>query len=811
MTVHAVGVRLAGPVDADAVARRLRDLTGARLWVEDVPAARLARRRAGELARPVTDVRCVLLRSAGSADLVVVARRDLPVRELAAALLDPAVAVRWESRGVTAVQVADPPEWGLGGGSGAATHLVPVSGDADEAAWREALAGVVAWYGGSDAVGMLFDSGPDIPGAEYVPCQEPVFPLTVTLCRAPAGWQLRCDYLLSHFAPAVVEQFARHLVAAHDSGSVLSDDVVASIVALGRSPVELRTTPMSVPDAFRAVAAADPDAIALCDNEVRLTYRELDERSDAVAGGLRARGVAPGDRVVVCLERTAELVVVLLGVLKAGACYVPADPAYPAERLEYTATDAGAVLVVTSLAEFPSGPVVAPGDLAGERLVEGCSPDSAAYVIYTSGSTGRPKGVVVPHRNVIALMDATRDEYGLGPGEVWTWFHSSAFDFSVWEIWGCLLTGGRLVVVPYADSRDPERFRDLLVAEDVTVLSQTPSAFAQLLEVDHTGVGVRLVVFGGEPLDARILLRWYDHHAGCRVVNMFGITETTVHVTAQTLDRGLALAATRSVGPALPGWHVYVMDEQGLLLPPGAPGEVYVGGAGVALGYLNRPDLTAQRFLPDPHADGLVYRSGDRGRLLPDGTLHHLGRIDSQVKIRGFRIELDEIRAVLLESPDVRAAAVVVRHPGTAQASLDAYVVPADLDPVDLRKRTMSILPEHMVPATVTPLAALPLTTNGKLDPSRLPTPVVTTGATSERAGGDGALGDDGLATALCEAWSAAFGVDVGVDDDFYELGGNSLLAVRISAHLRAHGHPAPKLRDLFRAPTIRALVAIMV
>ncbi|MEO6084686.1 MAG: non-ribosomal peptide synthetase [Umezawaea sp.] len=803
MAVHAVGVRFDGPIDG--LAERLRDLTGARLWVEDVPAAVLARRREAELARPCADVRCVLLRSADAADLVVVARRDLPVRELTAALLDSEESVRWESSGVPAVPDAPAPDWGLGGGSGTAVHRVAVS-SGSEASWRAALDRTLGWYGGSAAVGLLVDVGPEIPGATYVPCQEPVFPLTLSVFRSADGWQLRCDYRLSHFSPSIVEQFARHLVTARETGEVLSDDVVASIVSLGRSPVALRTTPTSVPEAFRAVASATPDAIALCDSGTRLTYRQLDERSDAVAGGLRARGVAPGDRVVVCLERTAELVVVLLGVLKAGACYVPTDPAYPIDRLAYTAEDAGAVLVVTSLAEFPSGPVVAPGDLTGDRPAGGCSPDSPAYVIYTSGSTGRPKGVVVPHRNVIALVDATRNEYRLGPGEVWTLFHSSAFDFSVWEIWGCLLTGGRLVVVPYADSREPDRFRDLLVAEGVTVLSQTPSAFTQLLEVDHADVAVRLVVFGGEPLDARVLLRWYDRHVDCQVVNMFGITETTVHVTAQTFDRGLALAASRSVGPPLPGWHVYVLDEQGRLLPPGVAGEVYVGGAGVATGYLNRPDLTAQRFLPDPHADGLVYRSGDRGRLLPDGALHHLGRIDSQVKIRGFRIELDEIRAVLLESPDVRSAAVVVRNQGTAQARLDAYVVPTDLDPADVRKRVAGILPDHMVPATVTPLASLPLTTNGKLDPARLPEPVVTSGAVETRRTTE----DDGLATALREAWSAAFGVEVGVDDDFYHLGGNSLLAVRISASLRSRGLPAPQLRDLFRAPTISALVTIM-
>ncbi|WP_143343260.1 AMP-binding protein, partial [Crossiella equi] len=263
-----------------------------------------------------------------------------------------------------------------------------------------------------------------------------------------------------------------------------------------------------------------------------------------------------------------------------------------------------------------------------------------AYVIYTSGSTGRPKGVVVPHRNVLALVAATRPEYALSTADVWTWFHSSAFDFSVWEIWGCLLTGGRLVVVPYFVSREPDRFAELLAAEGVTVLSQTPSAFTQLLTVDHHALSPRLVVFGGEPLDARVLLPWFDQHPGSRVVNMFGITETTVHVTHQTLDRSLALAATRSVGPALPGWHLLVLDPEGRVQPPGVPGEICVGGAGVATGYLGQETLTAQRFRWNEHTGSRLYHSGDLGRLRPDGRLEHLGRIDSQVKLRGFRIEL---------------------------------------------------------------------------------------------------------------------------------------------------------------------------
>lgn len=661
--------------------------------------------------------------------------------------------------------------------------------------------------------------------AEYLPCLAPPFPLTLALLPQPAGGtRLWAAYRHSHFSAGTVETFLRHL--AHVLGQftdatpdTLVDDIELldaaereRVALLGRPTATPPGAPERITDALAKVTAATPDAPAVGDGTSVLTYRELDERAEQVARGLVARGITPGDRVGICLERTTELVVTMLAVLKAGAAYVPTDPAYPADRLAHTARDAGLELVVTRLAEYPAdaGTPVTPDELtaaagqAGE-LPTGGSPDDPAYVIYTSGSTGRPKGVVVPHRNVVALIDATREDYGLGPDDVWSLFHSGAFDFSVWETWGCLLTGGRLVVVPYLVSREPGEFRDLLVRERVTVLSQTPSAFSQLLETDHAPLVVRLVVFGGEPLDARMLLRWFDRHPEdeCRMVNMFGITETTVHVTAQTLTRELALAGSKSVGPALPGWHLYVTDARGRLVPPGVTGEIRVGGAGVALGYLGQPDLTAARFSPDPYAEGRQYHSGDLGRLRPDGTLEHLGRIDSQVKIRGFRIELDEIRSVLLEDPEVHAAAVVVRRDDPADpatARLDAYVVPADLDTAGVRKRAASVLPAYMLPATVTALDALPLTTNGKLDAQRLPEPVRAAPAAPAPEGTDDA------ALVLREIWSDILGTPVGIDDDFFELGGNSLLAVRISAALRGRGMPAVPLRDLFRTPTIRAL-----
>ncbi|MGW3645392.1 non-ribosomal peptide synthetase [Streptomyces sp. NPDC000878] len=832
------------------------------LWIEDVPvpaADPLAeRRRHAELARPADVPRKVLLRYAdGPCDLIVVAPRDQWDRT-ALQRLAAGESVGPRTACPTITTTASAPVWGLGDDGPTVPHLFSLADGGEEASWLAALAVTLRRYDpesttviGTDhgsftveeaptlgelkpspadgpvLVGLLFDET-EVPG-EYVPCLAPPFPLTLSVFQDADGWRLRCDHVGTHISTEIAAQFTRHLVRVRerilDAPRTRVDDVdlldeadCDRVAALGRPPRPLVTTPISVPEAFARVAEATPGRIALTDRGADLTCRELDERAALLAHGLRERGVTVGDRVGVCLERTAELVVALLAVLKAGAAYVPVDPAYPADRIAHTARDAGLGVVITRLPEFPDvagcvpmtpdelfDAAAGPGDTSALPAV---TPDAAAYVIYTSGSTGRPKGVEVPHRNVVALIDATRDEYGFGTDDVWTWFHSSAFDFSVWEIWGCLLTGGRLVVVPYFVSREPDSFRDLLVSEQVTVLSQTPSAFAQLLDVDHARVGVRLVVFGGEPLDARMLLPWFDRHpeSVCRMVNMFGITETTVHVTEQTLTRKLALAATRSVGRALPGWHLYVTDDAGRLLPPGVAGEICVGGAGVALGYLGQEELTARRFVPDPFTGGTMYRSGDLGRLRPDGRLEHLGRIDSQVKIRGFRIELDEIRAVLLEDPDVRSAAVVVRRDDpddAASARIDAYAVLSGGDPSTVRKRAAGILPDHMLPTTVTALDTLPLTANGKLDTARLPAPVAPVAPEHDTE----PVTDDDLTDQLREIWSEVLGRSVGLDDDFFELGGNSLFAIRIGAALRARGLPSLRLRELYRHPTIRETV----
>ncbi|WNV87782.1 amino acid adenylation domain-containing protein [Umezawaea sp. Da 62-37] len=685
---------------------------------------------------------------------------------------------------------------------------------------------LTAQSGGRVFVGVL-GTASEVDVDEYVPCQTAPFPLTLVPRVDAGGTTLEVRHRLRDVDAAAAGRFARHVAHVYAQLCAVGPESMpadlelvtgeesAWLSALGRPKTTVAWQPDRIDAVFAARAAERPDAIALTCEGVSTTYAELDARATRFAVGLRANGVRPGDRVGICLDRTADLVAAMIAVLKADAVYVPMDPAHPADRLAYTVEDAGIRVVVTTVDGVANA--IAPEALAehdGTVDPPARGPDSAAYVIYTSGSTGRPKGVVVPHRNVIALLAATRSDFSLDVDDTWTLFHSSAFDFSVWEIWGSLLTGARLVVVPYWVSRSPEEFRALLAVENVTVLSQTPSAFAQLAEADRRRpepLGLRLVVFGGEALDTGALRSWLDRYpeSRCRLVNMYGITETTVHVTAHTVTRRDVLTGSRSVGRAIPGWYVHVLDERGRQVPCGAPGEIHVGGEGLALHYLDRDELTAERFVPDPFTGGRMYRSGDRGRLLPDGGVEHLGRLDSQVKVRGFRIELDEIRNVLLDDPAVLAAAVVVGGDAALDAAsvrIDAYVVLDGGDPARVRVRAARVLPDYMVPTTVTALSALPLTSNGKVDTARLPEPSSVPSRVAEPVT---AVARD-LPSALIEVWESVLGAEVGLDDNFFHLGGNSLFAVRIAAAMRERDLPALPMRELYVNPTVRALAAVL-
>ncbi|MFB8171072.1 amino acid adenylation domain-containing protein [Kitasatospora purpeofusca] len=704
------------------------------------------------------------------------------------------------------------------------------------------------------AVGVVLS--PAFEEGDYTAALAPFFPLTVQLDEGASHATCRFDRGSVH--ASVAQRFCAHVAhladqLAHGPGErplaelelvppAEREEILRTGGADGvgdGAPVRGR-----IDRAFERVAAARPDAVALLADGDRLTYRQLNDRADAVAAGLSALDVAPGSLVGVCLERDAELVVTLLGVLKAGCAYVPMDPHYPAQRLRFTTQNAEVPVVITSAAEFPPVPgvrLLSPAALtelgAGRATTGAHRPDQGddegdgpAYVIYTSGSTGTPKGVVVPHRNVLALLRATAEDFALGPDDTWTLFHSGAFDFSVWEIWGCLLTGGRLVVVPYWTTRDTEEFYDLLAEQGVTVLNQTPSAFAQLVRTDQRvrrALALRLVVFGGEPLDVRMLAPWFTRHpaSDCRVVNMFGITETTVHVTAQTVTPREVVAGSRSVGRPLPGWSLSVRDERGRVLPPGVPGEIYVGGAGVADQYLGLPELTGQRFVLDGATGGRVYRSGDKGRLRPDGRLDHLGRLDNQVKVRGHRIELDEIRTVLLGARRVTAAAVVVNRDDPddpASSRIDAYVVldaAADgaADPAEVLAHAKAKLPDYMMPTTITAVAGIPLTINGKPDVSGLPDPRGGSAAApaearerreaQERPDTQAPPAAGGITDDILSIWSKFLNTPVGPQDNFFTLGGNSLLVVRVLAEMRERKLPRVSPKQLYEHSTAAQFV----
>nr|APZ78833.1 nonribosomal peptide synthetase [Stigmatella aurantiaca Sg a15] len=446
---------------------------------------------------------------------------------------------------------------------------------------------------------------------------------------------------------------------------------------------------------FEAQAARTPDATALSFGDVHLSYAELNARANVLAHELRNRGVGPESLVGICVERSAELVIAILGVVKAGGAYVPLDPSSPRERLALILEDADVSALVTEtkrVSELPTEKVstIFVDSLQwqeGQRApnpAPGITPDNAAYVIYTSGSTGRPKGVIVTHSNATRLFTTTDALYGFGSGDVWTLFHSAAFDFSVWELWGALFYGGRLVVVPHWMTRSPEAFGDLIAREKVTVLNQTPSAFRALLRAPSIadgvgGRGLKWIIFGGEALDAATVRPWFERYsdAGTRLINMYGITETTVHVTYHHVTEADLSSAASLIGRPIPDLVISLRDEHGQSVPDGVPGEMYVGGAGVARGYLKRPELTAQRFIEDPASPGAhLYRSGDLAIRQQDGTFTYLGRIDDQVKIRGFRIELGEIQAVIARHPAVADAYVSTYERSADDRRIAAYVVP---------------------------------------------------------------------------------------------------------------------------------------
>ncbi|HHK5888994.1 TPA: amino acid adenylation domain-containing protein, partial [Serratia marcescens] len=574
---------------------------------------------------------------------------------------------------------------------------------------------------------------------------------------------------------------------------------------------------------FEAQVKRTPEAIAVTYGDDSLTYAELNTQANRWAHWLVQLGVQPDSLVALCAGRGLPMLVGLLGILKAGGAYVPLDPAYSGERLQYILADSAPVLLLADeLGRQALGDCEVPV-LALEQPLRGESDDlqdvgvrpaHLAYVIYTSGSTGKPKGVMVEHRQVARLFSATNAWFNFSAADRWCLFHSFAFDFSVWEIWGAWLYGGQLFIVPQAIARSAPDFYHFVCRSGITVLNQTPSAFKAFIQAQaHSEARQQLreIVFGGEMLKPCDLAPWFarPENRQTRLINMYGITETTVHVTYRPLSAQDTAITTSPIGSRIPDLRMYLLGADGEPVPMGAIGELYVGGEGVARGYLNRPELTAERFLDDPfnRAPGArMYRTGDLARYLPGGDIEYLGRNDQQVKIRGFRIECGEVEAQLSTDPRVRSVAVDAIGDGDGGKRLVAWVVPAPEAEraklaTGLRQHLQARLPDYMVPVAYVWLEALPLTGNGKLDKRALPVPQVDAYVREAYAPPQGEA--ENLLAAI---WRELLGVErVGRYDHFFELGGHSLMAVRLANRVQQAGWQLP-LQALFASPVLHVL-----
>lgn len=579
---------------------------------------------------------------------------------------------------------------------------------------------------------------------------------------------------------------------------------------------------LSIDQRVSQVAERQPDALALSGSG-QISYGELERQSNELAAWLCQR-VAPGQRVALYLDVGIHQVIAILSVLKAGAAYVPLDPHAPAERIEMILDDCTPALVLSDRQTLEQHPLPR---LASAILLDALTTDAApdfrsralpslpAYVIYTSGTTGRPNGVVITHAHVGRLLDACQDAFQFSSRDVWTLFHSYVFDFTVWELWGALCYGGRLVVVPYWIRRSPQDFWNLLVDEQVTVLNQTPSAFRQLIraataEDAPSSHALRWVVFGGEALELQSLRPWYERFGdqAPRLVNMYGITETTVHVTRRTLSANDLNGRGSVIGPPIPDLGLYLLDAEMQPVPIGVDGELYVSGAGLAPGYLARPALTAQRFVPNPFATEpgeRLYRTGDIARRTIDGELEYIGRIDHQIKIRGHRVELGEIEYHLAKHPQVAEVLVLGNKDRHGHTMLIAYAVAKAnevLDLAELRQWLQERVPSYMLPSAFVPLSGFPLTINGKIDRRALPQPDL-----SEQGQEQYVAPTTPHQVRLSKVLSALLERPrIGLDDNFFEMGGHSLLATQLIAHIADEFGVNLALRAVFERPTVRGL-----
>ncbi len=579
---------------------------------------------------------------------------------------------------------------------------------------------------------------------------------------------------------------------------------------------------------FEEQVEKTPDNIAVVYEEKSFTYRELNERANQLARVLRYKGVKSDSIIAIMVEKSLDMIVGIMGVLKSGGAYLPIDPEYPKDRIEYMLEDSGAIMLLTQ--KSVNKDISYSGEIIILDEYETChedksnleaivKPDNLAYIIYTSGTTGKPKGAMIEHRNVVRLFFNDRALFDFTDKDVWTMFHSYCFDFSVWEMYGALLYGGKLIVIPKLIARDTAEYLKVLEQEKVTVLNQTPSAFYRLIEEDEKAgkceLSIRYVIFGGEALMPGMLKRFYEKYPKTKLINMYGITETTVHVTYKEITEEDIHQNISNIGKPIPTLTAYIMDKNAKLLPIGVPGELCVGGEGVCRGYLRRPELTAEKFITNMFAQNpleteeKLYRSGDLVRMLPDGNMEYMGRIDQQVKIRGHRIELGEIESRLLKYEGIKETIVIARKDEEQNNYLCAYIVldkeqiqDKSITVTELRQHLDKELPDYMIPSYFIQMEKLPLTANGKVDRKALPEPDgnISTGAVYEAPTNE-------IEEILVNIWQEILKIDkIGINDNFFELGGHSLKAASLAAKIHKALNIEIPLREIFKAPTIKGI-----
>ncbi len=578
------------------------------------------------------------------------------------------------------------------------------------------------------------------------------------------------------------------------------------------------------PDHIAIVAPAEIKHRSYTTYTAHISYRQLQEKSTHLAGLLKGKGVQTDTIVGIMPRRSAGMLIGILAILKAGGAYLPIDPGYPQERIEFMLKDSGAEILLKdkdltpqAFNNHPKGTTILPSTLLPFYPSR---PSSLAYIIYTSGTTGKPKGVTIPHRNVVRLMVNDRFQFDFRDNDVWTLFHSICFDFSVWEIYGALLYGGKLIIIPKMAAKDTGIYLEILKRQKVTVLNQTPSAFYALNELEirnlKRDLQLRWIIFGGEALNPGKLKEWKVKYPETKLINMYGITETTVHVTFKEIGDREIKTNISSIGKPIPTLRVYVIDKYSNMQPIGIAGEMCVAGAGVARGYLNRPELTADKFLPGSdrsyrsYKSYPIYHSGDLARWLPNGDLEYLGRIDHQVQIRGFRVEPGEIENRLLKHEKIKEAVVITKDDETGDKYLCAYFITGnEILLASLKEYLQAFLPDYMVPSYFIQLEKIPLTANGKLDRKALPQPGLKPGKHHTPPRNE-------IEKELAKIWREVLnpGRDAshaspelpGIDDNFFETGGHSLkAAVLISKIHKAMDVKIP-LSELFIKPTIREL-----